>query len=417
MSKTDSNGRIRQVAVMLSLVDAATARALLGQLPASQARLVRQQAATLQNVTPAERDAALKMLSQIKRQAALTATAHPKPSPRADYSPAEALLSDTPHYIDRIEFTSNYESSSRQSDGRGDTPDRSSAQSMSNDENGFVSIHAHRDQPYSSTPWTPAWQHWSGEELARLLESERPLLIAAVLLQAPAELGSVILESLPATTATAVLAALPQLHTTDTLVLQEIHAQLHQRLTDFQRQASPENAGMAKLQAILSAVSMETRQRLEASLATADPLLAHSLGVASSMGIGHSRVAIPPAVAVKAHEGRSTDELRMDDPRFQEQRAQPPSNKSSVPAESDVFDTFDSLCTFEFRRPGPGLAECGSEYHFARRQWRFEGDAIKTGRSSGPSRSQTLASSNPTFTDRRKPSQNHGSGENLVVGP
>ena len=122
----------------------------------------------------------------------------------------------------------------------------------------FIPIQGHSENPFQNPTWTPVWQQWSGEELARLLMKERPTLIAVVLLQAPAELGSVILESLPLPTSTSVLAALPQLHTTDPSVLQEIYNQLHQRLADFQRQSGPDNAGLSKLHAILSVASHET---------------------------------------------------------------------------------------------------------------------------------------------------------------
>ncbi len=330
MNKSESNGRIRQVAILLSSVDAATARNLLGQLPTAQARLVRQQLATLQNVTPVERESSLKMLAQLKSR---MGTANvPKPSARPvspaalEASPAEALLSNVSTSIDRVEFTQASISS--------DEP--------VSDHSNFMPIQRQSEYPFQSPSWTPTWQQWSGEELARLLTNERPTLIAAVLVQAPTELGSVILESLPSEMATLVLAALPQLHTTDPSVLQEIYSQLHQKLADFQRQSNPANAGLTKLQAILSSVSPYSRKRLEQRLTQADPLLAHSLGVKPVVAIEKPPVSNSEPIDARSHNKPMEKEFVRDKESLPSSIPFP-STLSTIDSPATDFAQFDSF--------------------------------------------------------------------------
>ncbi len=306
MNKSESSGRIRQVAILLSSVDATTARNLLGQLPASQARLVRQQLATLQNVTPAEREASLRMLAQLKNRVGSATTSKPttrSASPgRAEASPAEALLSHVSTSIDRVEFTSLQPKFDDRSSYGSSTMEPQTSFHLPGNDSEFSPIHGQSEYPFQTPSWTPTWQQWSGAELARLLSNERPTLIAAVLLQAPTELSSVILESFPIPMATSVLAALPQLHTTDPSVLQEIYSELRQRLADFQRQSSPDNAGLVKLQAILAVVSTESRKTFEQGLARSEPLLAHSLGMSPLVAI--DRPGAPNSMVV---ETRATE--------------------------------------------------------------------------------------------------------------
>ena len=330
MNKTESNGRIRQVAIVLSSVDASTARQLLGQLPPAQARLVRQQMATLANVTPKERDAAMGMLAQLTGKSSQTTT-HSARSVHSDSqrtSPAEALLSEVPSSLDRIEFTSGY-SSRTEANSFSDSSSNSSYDARGNPvafEEQFHNVQRQGENPFQTPLWLPPWQQWSGDELARLLSNERPTLIAAVLLQAPVELGSEILQALPSAIATTVLAVLPQLHTTDPSVLQEIYSQLHQRLSDFQRQTSPQNAGMTKLQAILATVSNEARKRFEQGLAVSEPLLAHALGVTNSK----------PTATATSQDTKGVEYRAVDSAHEPEDRAE--SLRETLPFPSKTYD-------------------------------------------------------------------------------
>ncbi len=112
-----------------------------------------------------------------------------------------------------------------------------------------------------------------------MLMNERPNVIAALILQCPNELAASILEALPSQTACDVLAALPQLASTDPYLLQEIYDVLHTRLIDFQRQSSPTNAGLTKLQAIMANLLYEHQNRIRNDLRQSQPMLAHSLGL------------------------------------------------------------------------------------------------------------------------------------------
>lgn len=266
MSQSDVVDRIRQVAIVLTSVDAATARKLLGQLPEAQARQVRQRMANLGSVSPAEREAAMQAFAKLNR--AMNKSAVPTASSTsAARSPAEAILSSVPETIDR------FEPSNTNSIG---SFDHSSSPSQPHD--GFTPVQSQQQNPFSPH-WSPTWQQWSGEDLARMLTNERPNVIAALVLQCPTELGSGIVQALPAPLAASVLAALPQLHTTDPFVLQEIYDQLHTKLIDFQRQTSPANAGMTKLQALMTQLNGDKKEHIQATLARTEPMLAHSLGL------------------------------------------------------------------------------------------------------------------------------------------
>ncbi len=266
MSQSDVVDRIRQVAIVLTSVDASTARKLLGQLPEAQARQVRQRMANLGSVSPSERQAAMQSFAKLTRSLNKAPSA-PAPRENPNRSPAEAILSSVPETIDRFEPSSNVSNLSM---------DGGSNDSSTHD--GFVPVQPQQRNPFLPN-WNPTWHQWSGEELARMLLNERPNVIAALVLQCPTELGSSIVQSLPSTLAASVLASLPQLHASDPAVLQEIYDQLHMKLIDFQRQTSPANEGMTKLQALMTQLDGEKKHQIQESLARTEPMLAHSLGL------------------------------------------------------------------------------------------------------------------------------------------
>ncbi len=216
--------------------------------------------ANLQNITPAERKQASVLLARMKRSTSNgVSVSGASRSTHTSDSPAEALLSSATKSLDRIEISS----AGQDSDQRRDTvpSDRYNPasvginQSFSNDPSFRPIAQGDSHQNPFGSPTVPlAWHRWDGEELARLLIYERPLVIAAVLLQIPTELGSALVQSLPNELGAAVLTQLPRLQSTDPEVLDEIHAHLQQRFVQFQAQRRPDNYGMNKLQAILDAV-------------------------------------------------------------------------------------------------------------------------------------------------------------------
>jgi flagellar motor switch protein FliG len=266
MNQSEASDRIRQVAIVLTSVDASTARRILGQLPASQGRMVRQKMANLGTVTSAERQAAMHSFMLLTQS---------KPSAKnipdnSQKSPAEALLSNTESTIDRIEISQDAISQAES------LPNNNAERSSFND---FQPVNGSSPNPFQPPLLNSAWQQWSGGDLARMLMNERPNVIAALILQCPNELAASILEALPSQTASDVLAALPQLASTDPYLLQEIYDVLHTRLVDFQRQSNPANAGLTKLQAILGNLSNDHRHRIRNALSQSQPMLAHSLGL------------------------------------------------------------------------------------------------------------------------------------------
>lgn len=292
MNKPDSQQRIRQVAVVLTSVDEATARRLLGQFPAAQARLIRQQMMRLGQVSPREREEAMRIFQQLSgggspvkaqndRQSASSI-----PSYQDDISPAEAALLQQDGFQDRFEASPNYQAQIQSnqpyptSSGPATNPYQNYSQTFptSNPSESFQPMGSGND-PFASATNYPVWQNYTGDQLAQMLAGERPIVIAAVVQQAPTNLGSAILQAMPVSLASAALAALPQLHTTDPTVLQDIYALLHEKLAEFQRQASPDNQGMLKLSALLTSIPSAYRKQVEHSLASTQPLLAHSLGI------------------------------------------------------------------------------------------------------------------------------------------
>ncbi len=285
MNKPDSQQRIRQVAVVLTTVDEATARRLLGQFPASQARLIRQQMLRLGNVSPREREEAMRIFQQISGGAApSTAKSEAASSNRSasnfndNLSPAEAALLQQGDYQDRLEVSQNYSNASASQPFQASQGGYPSHGVHSPSDDSFQPV-GHGNDPFGHLPAYPVWQNYTGEQLAQMLAGERPIVIAAVVQQAPTALGSSILQAMPVPLASATLAALPQLQTTDPTILQDIYSLLHERLAEFHRQSSPDNQGMMKLSALLTTIPHEYRKRVEESLATTQPLLAHSLGI------------------------------------------------------------------------------------------------------------------------------------------
>jgi flagellar motor switch protein FliG len=271
MSQSEAIDRIRQVAIVLTSVDAPTARRILGQLPAAQGRLVRQRMANLGSVSPAERQTAMKSFMLLTQSKPPAQTRHKPESPSSSVtSPAEALLSKAESMIDRFEISEDAIALTATSPTK--NLDTSSFRE-------FQPVGGDSQNPFLPPTWASAWQQWKGDDLARLLMNERPNVIAALILQCPNELATSILEALPSQTASSVLASLPQLASTDPYLLQEIYDVLHTRLIDFQRQSSPTNAGMSKLQSLLGSLSNEHRQRIQEAFGQSQPLLAHSLGI------------------------------------------------------------------------------------------------------------------------------------------
>lgn len=266
MSQSEALDRIRQVAIVLTSVDASTARRILGQLPATQGRMVRQKMANLGTVSSAERQAAMHSFMLLTQSKPREKT-NPDTSLK---SPAEALLSTTDSTIDRVEISEDAIAVAES------LPTNNVERTPFND---FQPLNGSSPNPFQPPAWNSTWQQWSGGDLARMLINERPNVIAALILQCPNELAASILEALPSQTACDVLAALPQLASTDPYLLQEIYDVLHTRLIDFQRQSSPSNAGLTKLQAIMANLSNEHQNRIRNDLRQSQPMLAHSLGL------------------------------------------------------------------------------------------------------------------------------------------
>jgi flagellar motor switch protein FliG len=299
MSQSEVPDRIRQVAIVLTSVDAVTARKLLAQLPADQARLVRQRMINLGIVQGEERQAAMKSFMELSRK---SPSSMRQESAVAATSPAEAILQHAGAQIDQMELSMQFTPSAKAGE--------LDSLAVGDD---FRPASASPADPFHRS-WHHGWRDWSGEELARLLRGERPNVIAALILQSPTDLATSLLQSLETATASAVLAALPQLHTTDPSILQEIYELLHQRLVDFQRQSSPANAGMTKLKSILKQLDAEQRTRIDQSLAASHPMLAHALGLHPNTSPAEP-VAIPLAPAsAPATAEESPDSRRLPSP-------------------------------------------------------------------------------------------------------
>jgi len=261
--------RIRQVAIVLQSLDSGTSRGLLAQLPPEMARAVRQAMVNLGSVTPKERAQAMSGL-----QGLLGSLGRGQPQSAADpadeeFSPAASLVANSTPF-DQIEISPKSQRS-----------------------NSHVPTVGQPATLESETPWLA----WEPASLAIFLADERPTVIATVLNQLSPERAKSLLDHLPITTASATLAAIPDLFLTDPQILSDILAEIDRKLPKTPpAQKTATIAGISKLAAIVDQFGESQKQAWLDSIALQNESVARQLGWKSAL---QPREEIKPASPIE----------------------------------------------------------------------------------------------------------------------
>lgn len=132
----------------------------------------------------------------------------------------------------------------------------------------------------SETPWLA----WEPASLAIFLADERPTVIATVLNQLSPERAKSLLDHLPITTASATLAAIPDLFLTDPQILSDILAEIDRKLPKTPPvQKTATIAGISKLAAIVDQFGESQKQAWLDSIALQNESVARQLGWKSAL--------------------------------------------------------------------------------------------------------------------------------------
>jgi flagellar motor switch protein FliG len=243
--------RIRQVAIVLQSLDSGTSRGLLAQLPPEMARAVRQAMVNLGPVTPKERAQAMSGLQGLLGTLGRTQPKTAATSSFDEDSPAAELIANTTP-LDQIDISSTSQEDDLQQP--------------------FV---GHKNTLDSETPWLA----WEPASLATFLADERPRVIATVLNQLSPERAKTLLDHLPITTASATLAAIPDLFLTDPQILSDILAEIERKLPKTPPvQKTATIAGLSKLTAIMDQFGESQKQAWLDSIALQNESVAKQLG-------------------------------------------------------------------------------------------------------------------------------------------
>ncbi len=254
-----SDQRIRHVAIVLQSLDAATSRGLLGQLPPTQSKLVRQAMVHLGTVTPQERAAAFQSMQGLLN-ASNAKSGLDRPVSKESLSPAAALLASQQNPMnDQVDLSpeaisQNRQQNQNQHDWQSSIPD------------------------FATTQTSGSWQHMPAEALADILQGERPIVIATVINQVSVERATAIAQALPIQVAAATLAALPHLHLTDAAILRDIQLELERKIGLYHAPKQANAEGLTKLQAIVAYMPVPDRENWTKAIAQANPVLAAKLG-------------------------------------------------------------------------------------------------------------------------------------------
>lgn len=227
MSGTPPNDRIRQIAILVSSVDAATGRQLLLHLPTATAKQVRAMAAELGPVSAEEKR---RILSEFQRSAGghSPVASSPSPQPQSTSQPSAA---SRPQAIDAAHA----------------------------DNFGGVNIPSVNSPALD--PNAPAWTRLSTQALLRFVHGERPAVIAVVVSQLPPATAVNVLQELPQAMNREVLMRLAKLGEIDREAKAAIDEYLAERLTEYQHSLDSESENNRRIDALLSAAPLAIREQ------------------------------------------------------------------------------------------------------------------------------------------------------------
>lgn len=227
MVTTTSNSRLRQIAILVSSVDSASARHLLLNLPSEIARKVRAMAAEMGPIPPEERKELMLELQKHQLQRATSSTRTPsveQEATEANSTTADRIWS---RWSDEPELP--FEATSKDIDdpGRGG----------------------------------PAWTRLSVEAMVRFVRHERPTVIAVILHQLSARQAAAVLQRLPRSTSREVLRRLGSMQTIDHEAMQAIDEHLSQRLSEYRHKIETEAENVRRIHELLEAAPSELKQQ------------------------------------------------------------------------------------------------------------------------------------------------------------
>ena len=234
LATTLSSKRVRQIAILISSVDAVAARQLLLHLPTELAKQVRTLAAELGDVSPAERRAVVAEFQQASGQA------QSEPSVPSE-TPAGAIWSEASDAC--------FE--------EGGNASRSGLRSPGNVPHGRAKM--------DKSP-VPAWTKLSTEALLRFVRGERVAVVAVVISQLDPHQAVAVLRQLPREVSHAVIQRLSHLQDIDPDATAAIDEHLAERLSEYQHRIESECENTRRLSALLAAAPQELQQEWSQAL-------------------------------------------------------------------------------------------------------------------------------------------------------
>ncbi len=243
--------RVRQIAILVSSVDAAAARQLLLHMPTELAKQVRAMANKLGTISVAEKRA---ILAEFQKSAGAGG------SPRANTTDLQATTANSsgqsPGHLRPGDSTRGFDSASYPAElDRQLAADAAVAQNVS--EAPFVGSANPASQSAAANDTAPAWTRLSTEALVRFVAGERTAVIAVVVSQLLPLKAVEVLRQLPRETNRAVLQRLSQLQDIDPTAMSAIDEHLAERLSDYQHRIESEHENTRRLNALLEAAPPE----------------------------------------------------------------------------------------------------------------------------------------------------------------
>lgn len=272
--------KLRQIAILVSSVDAATARQLLLHLPTEAAKQVRAMSSQLGTISAEEKR---KILAEFQRSA--TAAAVPQ---GRNYQPPPSP-------------TSGLEGSRGGHDGPASA--------------GFARTQP--ETPVATTNWAEtanselgqsgsnaAWTRLSIEALVHFVRSERAAVTAVVIGQLAPQVAVQVLQRLPPNVGNDVLHRLSRLQEIDPEAMAAIDDHLSRRLTEYQHHIESESENQRRIHALLAAAPSGLRQQWSQQLGMSTGQSSES----SADGAGMGAPAVNYAEAANHAAGAATTE-------------------------------------------------------------------------------------------------------------
>ena len=283
---SDSDQKVRRVAIVLQSMDATTAKKLLSQFPDQVARDIKRTLATLGRVDPAERAAAMEELRGFMGAVSTPSKLGGQASSgsRAS-SPAAQLLAASEGALDSLQI-------SREALRQTAASPTISAPGSAATAHGHGSQQHHESGGSPSATMNPSglhptepWDDLAPSSLAELLKNERGIVIATVINQLPVPVATAMLQHLPVQTATEAMAHLPNLHRTDTKILDEILEEMKTKMRSMEHSKRMSQSGIEKLRAIVANVPVDQQGLWTTALHQHAPDLVRTLGPMSPAAI------------------------------------------------------------------------------------------------------------------------------------